>query len=325
MVLIMVLWFLIIATLLVSTVALEIRLSAKTAYHHRQATLDWALLWQGIHAAHMELMLQRMPADEDSAEIPLSERQDPRLQFDGRVLKTSYPTQSTLQIYDHAGKINWQRLSVPMLRDLLAQLLAHDDPRAIDSLLDTWQDWKDSDDLKRLNGAEKEYYLKRDPPYTPRNGEFETLDEMRLIKGFDALFKDITLDEVFTLYGEFSGVNPNLATPATLALLPGLDEAAVTEIIAARTLSPLKSVDDLHERLTPEQLQKIRPWLHFSMGNFYTIYLSTAPQDEDSAHAAPASEWAYQMIVHVDRNYNAPPRVLQVTPYARRPQSLTHK
>jgi general secretion pathway protein K len=331
MVLILVLWFVVIATLLASAVALDIRLSAKSAHHQRQASQDWAALLQGLHAAQMELMLERMPPDEEMAKVPLSERRDPRLQFDGRTLKTHYPAPEGMQvrIYDHAGKLNLERLSVPMLRDFFAKLLDSDDPRQIDALFDAWQDWKDTDDLKRLNGAEKDYYQQLDPPYLPRNANLESLDELLLIKGFADVLKNIDIDESFSFYSEFAGINPNLASPATLALLPGLDAAAVAEILAARGQDSLKNVDDLRERLTPEQLQKIRPWLHFSSGNFYTIALRPQEpaqeqnQDADSADPEESAQlWAYQMIVTLDRNYSAPPRILQVKPYARLPRDL---
>jgi len=49
----------------------------------------------------------------------------------------------------------------------------------VDSLLD----WRDKDNLHRLNGAEKDYYLPYG--YSPANGPFKDLSEIALVRGFN--------------------------------------------------------------------------------------------------------------------------------------------
>jgi type II secretory pathway component PulK len=44
-------------------------------------------------------------------------------------------------------------------------------------------DWLDSDDSPRTDGAESEYYLALTPPYSPKNGPLDTLDELLLVRG----------------------------------------------------------------------------------------------------------------------------------------------
>jgi general secretion pathway protein K len=344
-VLIIVLWFLVIATLLISTVAMEIRLSAQTVFHHRQSVDTWAAILQGLHAAQMELMLQRMPPAEETLKIPPGERENPLLRFDGRVLKLSHPIPDTVQvrIYDHVGKINLLRLSTPQLRDLISRLIGSEEPEDIDKLIDTWEDWRDQDDLKRLNGAEKDYYEKLDPPYTPRNANPESVYELALIKGFSEVLKDIDLNEVFTIYGERPGINPNLATPRTLALIPKMDEEAADALVQARNEEAFENTNEIKERLTPDQFQKFAGWIHFASGNFYTIVVeptdkkntqenaeNDADNDAEASSTAnledkPKARWAYMQIVQVNSGYAAPPRVLMTIPYGKVPAaSLLH-
>jgi DNA uptake protein ComE-like DNA-binding protein len=52
-------------------------------------------------------------------------------------------------------------------------------PQIIDAILD----WLDPDDIARPNGAEREYYAGLSPPYAPKNGPFETVEELLLVKG----------------------------------------------------------------------------------------------------------------------------------------------
>ena len=52
--------------------------------------------------------------------------------------------------------------------------------------LNAYLDWTDIDDLRRMNGAEAEYYSGRGLDYSPANSPVESLEELSLIKGFDA-------------------------------------------------------------------------------------------------------------------------------------------
>ena len=53
-------------------------------------------------------------------------------------------------------------------------------------------------------------------------------------KGFAELFEGVNLEAAFTVYGNNSGVNPNLASRDVLLLLPGLDEESVDAILEKR-------------------------------------------------------------------------------------------
>ncbi len=44
-------------------------------------------------------------------------------------------------------------------------------------------DWRDADSEVRTGGAEDETYLRLNPPYRCKNGNFETIDELRQVKG----------------------------------------------------------------------------------------------------------------------------------------------
>ncbi len=52
-----------------------------------------------------------------------------------------------------------------------------------DQLTDAILDWRDVDDLVRLNGAEKNYYIDLKKPYIPANGRFKKMTELLMVKG----------------------------------------------------------------------------------------------------------------------------------------------
>jgi competence ComEA-like helix-hairpin-helix protein len=45
------------------------------------------------------------------------------------------------------------------------------------------QDWKDQDDVTTPGGAEVDYYASLQPPYIPRNGPFQTVRELLMVRG----------------------------------------------------------------------------------------------------------------------------------------------
>ncbi len=341
-VLLILLWFLVVAGLLVAALAHEVRLSARAVAQYQQTAEDWGLVLRGLRVAEMELMLARMPPDPEESKIPLSERQSPLLQFDGRKLSPHYPLPDRVEIriYDHAGRINFQRMNAQQLRDLFNELTGEDEEK-VNALYDAWLDWRDSDDLKRLHGAEKEYYQSLEPAYQPRNGNLETLAEIRLIKGFDEVFAELDLDSVFTIYGTLPGVNPNLASAETLKLLPGLDKDVLGELIARRREEAFKNIQDMKEFLDVDQLNKIARWVNFGTSNFYTVAVRVKPGnpasssneaesaadnggDEETvspeAEAEAGTEQNAFMFTLMVQGYTRPPKILMVEPYGQLPR-----
>jgi len=56
-------------------------------------------------------------------------------------------------------------------------------PSMTDEIADAILDWIDADDTPRENGAEADYYASLAPPYAPRNGSPETIEELLLVRG----------------------------------------------------------------------------------------------------------------------------------------------
>jgi general secretion pathway protein K len=334
-ILIIVLWFIAMVIVLVAVLARETRLSATVVFHNKQRLQTWNDTLQALHAAQMELLINRMP-DPPGEEKSLNERQkNKRYQFDGRVLELAYPIPETVQvrIYDLAGKINIRLIPPQRMRQLLQKRIG-DQPEKLDELEDVWQDWIDRDEFKRANGAEKDYYETLSPPYEPRNSRLETVEEFLLMKGFAEVFQDIEIETAFTVYGNVFGVNPNLATREVLMLLPGTDGEIVNQILIKRREKEFKSYQDLNEFIEPEQLAELRPWLHFSTAGYYTIAVqikSSAEivQDQEEAEeelveepepetSSLVSQKSYQrayMITLQPRGFNRLPKILEVNPY----------
>jgi len=80
-------------------------------------------------------------------------------------------------VRDEASKLD---LNVATEQQLLA--LPGITQEAVDGILD----WRDEDDEQREQGAEAGYYGTLDPPYQPKNGPFDSLEELLRVRGIDA-------------------------------------------------------------------------------------------------------------------------------------------
>lgn len=314
-ILIMVLWIIMLGLILVTAVATNVRLSAMTVIHHQQALQDWSAILEAVNKAHMELVIEKMPKI-DVDKTSLYNRASEENRFDGRPIALSYqlPEGIKVRIYDLSGKINISHLNQNKLTQLLEQQLGEGNKK-IPELVDAWSDWIDTDDLKRLNGAEAAYYKKQHLGYEPRNGPFASVDEIRWIKGFDEVFADIDVNTVFTLWGySSSAVNPNVATRETLLMLPGMNETLADELIKARKTQPFTSMADVLLQLSPVEAQRLAGWFVLQKSSYYAIVVY--PDSIEDKTKKLQTVYAYKEDVRVD-NALKKPQVLRVTPYAK--------
>ena len=329
-ILIIVLWFMVILTIMVATLATETRLSAQAVFYNQAKLANWNDTLAALNAAQMELLINRMPdpPGDSGEELKKGEQRNKNYRFDGRVLNLAYPIPDTVRvrIYDHAGKINLKRLSKKQMRQLLEKFVNKDITK-VDALEDAWQDWIDRDDFRRANGAEKDYYETLNPPYTPRNDHLETVEELLLIKGFAKIFAGVNMNAAFTVYGTHSGVNPNLATRDVLLLLPGLDEESVDAILAKRAETEFKSITDFNEILQPEQLVELKSWFNFSTSRFFSIAiqkrtanLKTNENQNENQNGEVATKQRAYIVTVQPRGFNKFPLILRVDPYGVLPE-----
>jgi general secretion pathway protein K len=137
-------------------------------------------------------------------------------------------------------------------------------------LVDSILDWRDIDDVPSLNGAELNDYgqVIIGEQRLPRNGPFQSLDELLLVKHMtpEIFYGRVEFDQTTGKYKRVPGVrdlvnlssginriNVNIASTAVLAALPKITPQLIEEIVTERSMSPFKSTEDLLIRI-PELL-----------------------------------------------------------------------
>ncbi len=96
--------------------------------------------------------------------------------------------QAEVKIADESGKLPVNHNNV-QIWNLLFEEMGIDLGEA-EILTDSLIDWMDQDELKRLNGAEKDDYDLDGKEYKPPNEILKDFEELRLIQGFDEQFFD---------------------------------------------------------------------------------------------------------------------------------------
>ena len=110
-----------------------------------------------------------------------------------------------------------------------------------DTITDSLLDWKDSgdSDAHRLHGAESDYYRSLPVPYAAKNANFDTVEELLLVKGMtpEILFGGSGKKGIFdllTVHSRSAKINISTAPKDVLASIPGIGSGRADEIIALR-------------------------------------------------------------------------------------------
>lgn len=335
-VLIITLWTITLLTILVTVLAGQNRLSARAALFHQEDLGNWAKVLSALGQAEMEVMLDLMGTAIQDLDEQIENPVAPRYRkYRGTEVQLSYPQAEDIvvRIWDHAGKINLTELSRPRLRALLEFKLGDAaEPGQLDELMAAWADWQDLNSQATPGGAETEYYGELDPPYEPRNGRLESVEEILQIRGFAEVFADVDLDAAFTLFGDNDLVNLNLATVEAMRLLPGLNAELIDAILAWREDHEFVGNGDVAQLVPAENMGELRPWLNSRRTTSHFTIMAYRRQTPDNAGDVGVSEdeepvasalvpdptdaatTAYAEIVEINTFVNRP-RVLKINPY----------
>lgn len=151
-------------------------------------------------------------------------------------------------IEDEGGKLNVNALKEKH-KDVFQRLL---EVRGISQqeaevITDCLIDWLDEDNMPLPRGAEGKYYESLPEPYSCRNGQLESLEELTLVKGITPeVYEKIEKD--LTIYGQDLKIGINSASREVVHAVLDLDlrEAeGVVEFVKGK--KGLKTLDDLKD------------------------------------------------------------------------------
>ncbi|HEY1374008.1 MAG TPA: hypothetical protein VGH50_16165 [Candidatus Binatia bacterium] len=179
-----------------------------------------------------------------------------------------------VRFIDEAGKFNLNRSTDEMLRSIFLNLGIEQDRANV--ITDSILDWRDEDELHRVNGAESDYYMSLSPPYTAKNGPFDSVEDLLWVRGVtpELFYGDeehVGLKDIFTVDSPAGGVNLRTASPAVCVALVGISMDKCLDFIAQRASLTEKTLADLLRLLGIRDDSLARRQIVFSNPTVITI------------------------------------------------------
>lgn len=164
------------------------------------------------------------------------------LRVDGQPYK--YGEHTLIRLQDAAGLIDANRADITVWRRLAEYVGVPVEKR--DTLADRILDYIDTDDLRRINGAEAaEYAAAGAPP--PRNRALDAPEQLRGVLGWDKLMTPEQAARFESALGvDTPGpINPNAASPAVLVGALGVPPQLAEALVARRAQGAILTDADL--------------------------------------------------------------------------------
>ncbi len=109
-------------------------------------------------------------------------------------------------------------------------------------------DWLDSDSVTQPSGAEDVDYLSAEKPYRAANQPLQSVEELRLVKGFSAEIVS-KLRPFVTALPQPTAININTASVELLGAAFAMSTAQAQQLVDQRDNEPFKDIKDLKQRL----------------------------------------------------------------------------
>lgn len=183
--LVLVLWILALLSIMAGSFALSMRRETAIIIGLKNNAEGRAIAEAGIALAEL-MMLNNDP--------------DRRWRADGRIYEVEYgDARIRLRLLSETGKIDINTVDETKLQEVMQH--SETDDLKQRQIVDAIMDWRDEDDLVRINGAEKQEYLEAGLRYGPGNRPFQSLAEVQMVLGMDETVYN-WLEPLITVYSK---------------------------------------------------------------------------------------------------------------------------
>lgn len=179
----------------------------------------------------------------------------------------------TVSTTDESGKININALtdsSGIILKNLLMNSGVEEE--TANTIVDSVLDWKESSSTgaHRLSGAGDDYYMSLPTPYKAKHANFDTLEELLLVKGVtpQILYGDGEkkgIIDFITIYSTTPTISVNAAPEEVLTAVPGITPEIADAIIGYREN---EKINNMQEVGIPQQSI---PFINFAESSVFSI------------------------------------------------------
>jgi general secretion pathway protein K len=273
--LLLVMWVLTILMVIVLSFSSMARVETFSAMSFKEMTEKKFIAEAGIERGILELFYA---INKDTKDIP---QKDSIIIDESDVWKTdgsAYRDKMgdgdySVTIVDEGGKIDINTAPDIVLRNLFKSIGVQDED--VDAIVDSIMDWKDPDDLRRLSGVESDYYMSLPTPYKAKNANFDTVEELILVKGIspDILFgtdKKRGIIDYLTVHSKQRRINVNAAPKEVLMAIPNMTSEIADAIIDYRKDKKINHINEIHG-IIGQSFTAMMPYISAGRSNIFTI------------------------------------------------------
>jgi len=290
----LVLWVLTLLSVIVGEFCFAMRTEVNITRNFKGETEAYYIALAGLNRAIGELIRNEVMPPKTSSPKIIGKEEEPEDEEDGERwrINTDIPAvsygegQYEVRIGNERGKININGANEALLKMMLNGFDLEEQEKSI--IVDSILDWRDKNNLHRLNGAEDDYYLSLPEPYECKDADFDSVEELLMVRGVTPEIFYGGLRDTVTVFkpskrGKRVGhglrmaksddekININAAPRKVLLALPSMTEDLAREIIDHRKKSDFKSLTEVSSLVGGDVYNGISPYITLETSPYYSI------------------------------------------------------
>lgn len=285
--LISVLWVLVLLTAIVGEFAYSMRTEVNITRNFKEATQAYYIAHSGLIRSVVEMIRNTGAAKNQEYEDREAE---------GSLWRVNAPIaperfgagEFSVHIDNTAGLIDLNTAGEKLLTLMVNTLEISEREKAV--IVDSILDWRDRDDLHRLNGAEDKYYRLLPDPYACKNAAFDSVEELLLVRGMrpELFYPKLKAIVTITPEGRAKRTTKGRASPAAARTIPGqininaaprlllealpqITPQQVQSLIDYRTYRDFISIEEIRDLIGAQTFSAVSAYITFSLSPYYTI------------------------------------------------------
>jgi general secretion pathway protein K len=287
MALIAVLWVLVLLTAIVAEFAYSMRTEVNITRNFREAAQAHYIAHSGVIRAVVAIVKNANKAKNEKNADEVAP--DTAWRVNAAIAPQRFGSgQFSVHIDNAAGLINLNTATDSLLRLMVNTLDISDTEKAV--IVDSILDWRDSDDLHRLHGAENNYYLSLPSPYACKNSAFDVVEELLLVRGIhpELFYKKLRSIVIVTPDSKIrqdakhrtphlvtravaGQININAAPRQLLEALPQITAEQIQNLMDYRIDRDLISMEEIRYLIGEQTFSVISPYITLDLSPYYTI------------------------------------------------------
>jgi len=321
----LVLWVLTLLSVIVGEFCFAMRTEVNMTRNFKGQTEAYYIALAGVNRAIGELIRNEVIPPEIKVDKLFEKDEEPEEEETRWRINTDVPPvpygegQFEVWIGNERGKININGANEALLKMMLNGFGLEGQQESI--IVDSILDWRDKNDLHRLNGAEDDYYKSLPEPYECKNGDFDSVEELLMVRGvtpetfYGGLRDIVTVFEKSTrrkkigqrhkvVRSDLNKININAAHKKVLLALPAMTEDLAQKIINYRKESDFRVLTEVSNLVGTDVYNLISPYITLKTSPYYSI--TSVGKWADSK-----IQQGVEALVEINRNIKKGYRVVQ--------------